>query len=91
MHVRLVHTSDIGPSSASTLPTVSAGGRSYLLQMLYEGMLRGARFGGAGHVQEHVVPIGQRVQTQNKCHIVMEKAGLWRETDHKDRINLRET
>lgn len=36
------------------------------------------RFRRAGHVHVQFIAAGQCIQTQNKCHIVMEQAGLWR-------------
>ena len=46
---------------------------SYLFQLLEKVMLGGVRFGRTGYMHVKLIPIGQCVQTQNKCHIVMKE------------------
>lgn len=50
----------------------------YLLQLLVESMYGSVRFRRAGHVHVQFIAVGQCIQTQNKRHIVVEQAGLWR-------------
>lgn len=49
----------------------------YLFQLLDERVHGSVGFGRAGHVHVQFITVSQRIQTQNKCHIVMQQTGLW--------------
>lgn len=51
----------------------------YLLQQLNESVYGGPRFGRAGHMHVQFIAVSQRIQTENKRHIVLEQTRLWRE------------
>lgn len=51
----------------------------YLLQLLDERLHWRVGFRRAGDVHVQLITVGQCIQAQDKCHIVMEKAGLWME------------
>lgn len=51
----------------------------YLLQQLNKRVHGSVRFRRAGHMHVQLIAISQCIQTQNKCHIVMEQARLWLE------------